>query len=205
MFILNHSLGEWLYIQKKNYRRNGGGGSNENRYELLSEMGVNFSEEKQTNNATSKKRKATKKDEEDSANRSEKWDEKFNELRAFKDANGHTNVPRRSKRNPQIDSLGEWVHFQRRQHRNLLKGENSTLTIARKKALELLGFQWYRNGGSSSASIHNEGDNSSLRMSVSEAVKAQIIKAYEDGKSAPWEDRFAQLTEYAQVSNRLHV
>lgn len=205
IFILNHSLGEWLYIQKKNYRRNEGGSSAENRYELLSEVGVDFSEEKQTNNATSKKRKARKKDEEDAANRSEKWDEKFNELRAFKDTNGHTNVARRSKRNPAIDSLGEWVHFQRRQYRNLLKGENSTLTIARKKALELLGFQWYRNTGRSSASIHNDGDNSSLRMSISEAVQAQIIKAYEDGKSAPWEDRFAQLTEYVQVSNRLHV
>ena len=86
-------------------------------------------------------------------NRVSKWDAKFHQLQAYKIIHGHTNIPRRSKRNPSFDALGEWVHFQRRQFRNLMAGKTSTMTIARKKALEHIQFQWSRGGRESANSV----------------------------------------------------
>lgn len=175
---------------------------NESRRALLLEAGVDFSDDSEKNHPQSITNEVVisskENDEDDNVTRSLKWDEKFNELRAYRATNGHTNVPRRSKRNPANDPLGEWVHFQRRQYRNMLNGKNSTLTIARKKALELLDFQWYRNGGSSMNHHQPLSQDSIKFMSVRDAVQAQILNAHEEGKLAPWEDRFSQLTEYVQ-------
>ncbi len=207
-------LGEWLHCQKKLYRRwenDQKPNLNESRRKALLQIGVDFSAETTKNELDTNVAAAQNKSngtgshepEEETANRSTKWDEKFHELRQYKLANGHTNVPRRSKRNPVHDALGEWVHFQRRQYRNLLNGHNSTMTIARKKALELLDFQWSRSGGSSMHHHHHHHHHGSHQdgqnqLTVREAVQAQILKAHEEGKSAPWDDRFAQLTEYVQ-------
>jgi len=203
----NPGLGEWLHSQKKLYRRwenDQKGGMNEPRRKALLDIGVDFSTDPikgdadnadSTTNTSAVYNINTGLAAEETQNRSSKWDEKFHELQEFKLANGHCNVPRRSKRNPSFDALGEWVHFQRRQYRNLLNGKNSTLTIARKKALELLEFQWYRAGGS----LHHHGhqhDDPAHTMTVRDALQVQILKAHEEGKKAPWEDRFAQLTEY---------
>ncbi len=72
------------------------------------------------------------------------------------------------------------------------------MTIARKKALEVLDFQWSRTGGA----FHMHGNNHmnfvDKRAAVRAAVQIQILKAHEEGKTAPWDDRFAQLTEYVQ-------
>ena len=65
--------------------------------------------------------------------------------------------------------------------------------------MEYLDFQWYRSGGNS---FHQQSaqnlDNNTKQLSVRDAVQSQIIKAHEVGKMLPWEDRFAQLTEYVQ-------
>jgi len=109
-------------------------------------------------------------------NRVSKWDEKFHQLRAYKALHGHANVPRRSKRNPIYDALGEWVHFQRRQYRNLLGGRISTMTVLRKKALEYIEFEWARTGfGSGTTAVH---------PAVSTWVKRT------------WERQYAQLREF---------
>ena len=78
-----------------------------------------------------------------------KWETKLSLLKAYKASYGHCNVPRTSKQNPQYNSLGEWVHFQRRQHNKFIAGSNCTLTSQRKQYLDEIGFEWRRRGTTS--------------------------------------------------------
>ena len=134
-------------------------------------------------------------DDDKESNRASKWDEKFHELKQYKAANGHTNVPRRSKRDPSKDALGEWVHFQRRQHRNLLTGKNSTMSIARKKALDCLDFQWTRSHGPSTTTR----TGTTYSTDIKEAVAAQI-KTFTSAELAEnWDERFAEFEVYVQT------
>lgn len=73
------------------------------------------------------------------------------------------------------------------------------MTIARKKALEVLDFQWSRSG----TAFQQNNMNGHITFmdkatAVRDAVQIQILRAHEEGKTAPWDDRFAQLTEYVQ-------
>eukprot|EP00578_Thalassiosira_sp_NH16_P021257 CAMPEP_0181096958 /NCGR_PEP_ID=MMETSP1071-20121207/11307_1 /TAXON_ID=35127 /ORGANISM="Thalassiosira sp., Strain NH16" /LENGTH=298 /DNA_ID=CAMNT_0023179395 /DNA_START=8 /DNA_END=904 /DNA_ORIENTATION=+ len=61
------------------------------------------------------------------------WERYLEELRDFKRKHGHTNVPERSKENPQ---LGQWVKSQRA----LFKKRGKKLTPQRIKTLEGMGF-----------------------------------------------------------------
>ena len=61
------------------------------------------------------------------------WDARLKELEAYKQANGHCNVPQ-SRRGP----LAHWIDRQRKLHR---KGE---LPLDRKERLDALGFEWTR-------------------------------------------------------------
>jgi hypothetical protein len=67
------------------------------------------------------------------------WDQRFQELVAFRCSNGHCNVPLRCKRFPK---LGTWVKCQRRQYRLLDMGRKSNMTPARITQLNNLGFAW---------------------------------------------------------------
>jgi len=69
----------------------------------------------------------------DEQSRARAWDEKLQELRAFKDANGHLNVPRYS---PEFKSLCHWTRYQRE------RKQSGKLTPSQVQALEELGFQW---------------------------------------------------------------
>ena len=75
------------------------------------------------------------------------WDERIEQLRAFKDEHGHVNVPiRRNEK----QSLATWVDEQRKLYRQKhQKGAKVPLTAEREKQLEDLGFQWYRYGPTS--------------------------------------------------------
>jgi len=77
------------------------------------------------------------------------WVRRYQELQAYYEENGHTNVPSNYPRNPQLST---WCKFQRRQYKNLQRGGNgagggreptgNSLTPARIQALEDIGFQW---------------------------------------------------------------
>lgn len=67
------------------------------------------------------------------------WDDRYYELVAFKEENGHCNVPQRYKDNL---SLAEWVVNQRYQFKKINYGNNSYLTPERIEALDKLGFEW---------------------------------------------------------------
>ena len=120
------------------------------------------------------------------ANRVSKWDEKFHQLKQYKTVHGHSNVPRRSKRNPQHDALGEWVHFQRRQYRNLHSAKTSTMSIARKKALEILGFQWSRTGNS-------------------RRMRNYPVPTVDIDADLSWDERYQQLETYYKAYGHSNV
>lgn len=67
------------------------------------------------------------------------WVEKFRELFKFKKVQGHCLVPHSYARNP---PLSRWVKRQRYQYRLKREGKLTTMTNARVKQLEDLGFVW---------------------------------------------------------------
>jgi len=67
------------------------------------------------------------------------WEERLEELKAYKAQHGDCNVPTLSKTNP---SLGHWVHDQRKQYRLYESGKQTSMTAARVAKLEFIGFKW---------------------------------------------------------------
>jgi len=67
------------------------------------------------------------------------WEERLEELKAYKKSHGDCNVPTLSKENP---SLGHWVHDQRKQYRLHETGRPTSMTDSRIQQLESIGFKW---------------------------------------------------------------
>lgn len=67
------------------------------------------------------------------------WEDRFAEIKRFRDANGHCNVPKIYTKNP---SLGYWVNEQRFQYRRLQKKKSSYMTDEKIRALDGLDFKW---------------------------------------------------------------
>lgn len=67
------------------------------------------------------------------------WEERRNELIAYKNRFGHCNVPSNF---PENRKLAIWVKRQRRQHKFFLSGEPSNMNQERIQALESNGFEW---------------------------------------------------------------
>jgi hypothetical protein len=70
-----------------------------------------------------------------------KWLESLAKVVAYKEEHGSCNVPRKWKKDP---TLGEWVHFQRRQFRLKQLGRRNHMTDDRIRKLEAIGFEWSR-------------------------------------------------------------
>jgi hypothetical protein len=87
---------------------------------------------------------ARRKNKEPHANRfrlhqSEHWRDRFAELVAYREKNGHCLVPNAFKDNV---PLAEWVKRQRYQYKLKRLGHHSSMTDDRVRALEGLGFVW---------------------------------------------------------------
>eukprot|EP00980_Cylindrotheca_fusiformis_P022790 scaffold9762_cov83-Cylindrotheca_fusiformis.AAC.1 len=67
------------------------------------------------------------------------WEQRHNELAAYRRAHGHCNVPSQYPENPQ---LATWVKCQRRQCKIFRQGKKSNMTMERFTALDKLGFIW---------------------------------------------------------------
>jgi len=67
------------------------------------------------------------------------WNEKYDELCAYKRAHNDDDPPTKFKRNP---ALGRWVSTQRSQNKEYMLGKATHLTDARVQLLENVGFQW---------------------------------------------------------------
>ena len=72
------------------------------------------------------------------------WDERFDELVAYKEQHGDTLVPIDLRRdsNSKYYDLAQWVHTQRTQYRFLQEGKHSHLTEERMQNLNQIGFVW---------------------------------------------------------------
>jgi hypothetical protein len=67
------------------------------------------------------------------------WNEKYEDLCAFRHHNGHCHVPHTYEDNP---PLAQWVKRQRYQCKLKMEGKRSTLTDDRVKTLDQIGFIW---------------------------------------------------------------
>lgn len=117
----NKTLGKWVANQRFHYKmRNDGKTSNltAERIEALDKIGFEWTVR-------------TKDD--------RSWQERFDELVAFRKEHGHCNVPQRYKNNL---ALAEWVVNQRYQYKKVNFGNSSYLTPERIEILEKLGFEW---------------------------------------------------------------
>ena len=75
------------------------------------------------------------------------WEERIADLEAFRQANGHCDVPIR-RNEPQ--SMATWVDEQRKLYRlKHVKGKKTALTDEREAQLTAMGFSWYRYGPTS--------------------------------------------------------
>jgi hypothetical protein len=67
------------------------------------------------------------------------WEERFQNLLMYKNANGHCLVPISFRENPQ---LAVWTKRQRREYKKYQKGLSNSMTPNRIKKLENIGFVW---------------------------------------------------------------
>ena len=123
------------------------------------------------------------------------WNERFEELKRYKETNGHCDVP-------QIfdTGLGTWVSAQRSQFKRYIVGKTSSMTHQRKAALDKLGFSWslrkrfswderfaelkeYSETHNGSCDVPNEGDYKPLWTWCQN--QKQAYKRGREGKSHP--------------------
>ena len=80
------------------------------------------------------------------------WMKRYNELRDFKNREGHCNVPQHYKANR---SLGTWVNRQRTHYRYMREGKPSSMTSQRVKSLQDIGLKWNLNKHERSRSTYD--------------------------------------------------
>mmetsp|Transcript_27802 Transcript_27802/g.43734 ORF Transcript_27802/g.43734 Transcript_27802/m.43734 type:complete len:752 (-) Transcript_27802:44-2299(-) len=81
------------------------------------------------------------------------WEDRYEELKQFKDTNGHCNVPKQYPMNP---ALGYWVNEQRSQYRRFVDKKTSYMTEDKVQALKKIGFKWsMREGGNGNGNWDN--------------------------------------------------
>lgn len=115
----NPALGKWVTYQRQEGRKYPNSGRmTEERYKALDDLGFTW-----TVRAIPKKVE-------------QQWEEHFKELVAFKEKNGHCQVPQ----GKEYATLGNWVMNQRRQ--GCAYPQSGSMTASRYKALDDLGFVW---------------------------------------------------------------
>ena len=116
------------------------------------------------------------------------WMERIRQLIEFKQANGHTLVPKRYKKNP---SLGNWVNKQRQHYRNYLAGTKPcSLDENRIEMLNQLDFCWNASfiGGKKHQRTANQEFSSESNFSQSGRAISSSASA-----DTQWWDRFREL------------
>jgi hypothetical protein len=69
------------------------------------------------------------------------WDERFNQLRAFQDEQGHCRVPQ--SKDSDTYQLSLWVKLQRKHYKLVQQGKKSPITQERIQKLNGIGFSWF--------------------------------------------------------------
>ncbi len=118
-FPENKKLGEWVTDQRRQYKHKAAGRSSllsDERERKLNEIGFVWSLRNRTD-----------------------WNERFQQLVRFKEAEGHCVVPQMYSLNK---ALGKWVSKQREQYRLYLQNKPSFMTEERIAMLNDIGFAW---------------------------------------------------------------
>ena len=127
-----------------------------------------------------------------------KWLQSLAKVVAFKEENGHCNVPRKWKNEP---TLGEWVHFQRRQYRLKQLNRRNHMTEPRIRKLEAIGFEWSR--GNTHSSYPNPN------YSAHKDVNVYHMDPPEEHHTAPADidmpNAEEMMVEYMQMEGREQV
>jgi hypothetical protein len=71
------------------------------------------------------------------------WRQHYHALRAFAGQHGHCQVPASDSA---LATLNTWCKHQRRQFKNFLAGQYTTLTLEKVRCLEAIGFVWNPRG-----------------------------------------------------------
>jgi len=119
----NPALGYWVNEQRSQYRRfvdKKPSYMTEDKIQALKEIGFQWSMREIGNGNSS-------------------WDKWLEQLRAYKDEHGDTDVALKYPKNP---CLGAFVNRQRTEYRKMQQGAQSSLTEERIKSLDELGFKW---------------------------------------------------------------
>ena len=152
------------------------------------------------------------------------WDERYGELKSYKDGFGDCNVPQRSREHPQ---LAVWVNNQR------TLNNNGKLSPTRKARLDALGFIWehqnsaweskfeelkrYRDRvGNCNVSSqdnpqlerwvsHQRDCNSAGKLSSERRARLDELEFEWDPRDANWETMFTELTRYKSEHGHCNV
>ena len=150
----NPPLGRWVESQRKQYRQYleaketgapSAGAMNDDRVALLEGIGFVWTVRK----SSSKKSPGYHKS-------GLTWDQRLDQLSAYRDANGDCDVPHNYELEPQ---LGRWVSNQRTAYALYQQNKYSPLTQERIEALDAIGFSWTspfrKNGKRKSSPSHS--------------------------------------------------
>lgn len=158
---VNPELADWVLRQKLQYLRFIRGQPSSltvRRIEILSELGFDYSiqdtdvqllqkddfeilELLESKGNASFKISKTPSNQTNGRFKEAKWLDSLSKVVRFKEKFGTCNVPRKWRED---FSLGEWVHFQRRQYRLRQLGKRTHLSGERVEKLNAIGFEWSR-------------------------------------------------------------
>ena len=154
------------------------------------------------------------------------WEERCNELVAYRQTHGHCDVPRREE-----TGLGQWLAYQRTAYK---KG-SSKLTEKRLKRLEALGVQWDRREATweerynelvAYRQTHNHCNvlrseetglgqwldkqrvaykKGSSKLTEKRQKRLEALGVQWDPREAVWEERFNELVAYKQKNGHCNV
>ena len=130
------------------------------------------------------------------------WNRKFEELRKFHKEHGHCLV---TSKNPM---MWQWVHAQRRAHKMIDIGKESTfLTVERKKQLDDLGFVWYTEGGEEDHTLLYNAEEPGLlkRQSGDTKIEKEDEPYANVSREERWNRRIEQLQRYKAIHGHVQV
>eukprot|EP00566_Odontella_aurita_P007377 CAMPEP_0113573756 /NCGR_PEP_ID=MMETSP0015_2-20120614/26791_1 /TAXON_ID=2838 /ORGANISM="Odontella" /LENGTH=727 /DNA_ID=CAMNT_0000476863 /DNA_START=427 /DNA_END=2609 /DNA_ORIENTATION=- /assembly_acc=CAM_ASM_000160 len=121
-----------------------------------------------------------------------KWDERFEELRAFSEKNGHINL---SMKNPDLLQLYRWTAAQRQHYKLLKEGKPNSLTAERLMKLNEISFSL----------TAKRGRKKATKPESNAATKLVGKKKKEDFGGRSWDEWFMDLCEYSRLNGTTKV
>ena len=157
-YAQNKKLGSFVKKQREDYRKKKDGKKSpmsDTRIQKLEGIGFQWSVSKKTGDQSA-----------------DSWDQRLEDLRAFKEQHGHCFVPRVY---PENQALAYWCERQRQDYRNITRGRPTKMSEERIAKLEQVGFQW--DGKLSAQRAHGIDVQSTKRAAKAEAVAGETVAA----------------------------